>query len=820
MRNGSSRLQLLACVLVAASFPARSAPAQAPVAEAPAGSIRGSVIDATSAAGLGGSTVTLIPRGGAGALPPRRSGVQFSNGVTVTTAGSGAYEFTGLAQGEYTVLVQRMGYEPARVDVQLPASGDARLSIGLVLQPVRLQAVRVEARRDTALSLADLGLADSTGRIAAALERQRLFLATDARELTAADMHESVALGSSDVLRALQRLPGVAHADERSAMLWVRGNRWDHTRVFFDDVPLFQPLSALGALSGVNAAAIGSAFLLPGVRPVSLGGDGAARVDLRTGLGVADGKLRGSADLSVMGGGGALGYRRADDRAGVQLTARQGLNDVFRSEGIPSVFGYLSTSFRYDELTTRADARLGPGRLESSALYSRDELVTRSKFQPVRQTWDTRAARVTYARPLGRLHVSTTVSGTRFDADRTHVVWTRWDATGFDSEGIPSVNSAHYLSVGTRLTAPLDSLGRGWSAGMDAISLRNAFAGPRASLVFGDTAIADTSGRGSTAYLSGWAERRWRPTPRVMLETGFRLDAGGQGLPSVRPAGSLQARIAVTSATALSMAGSRTHSYMQQAQHRPSGAYGSGEAVARPWITAGADAPMLTVDQVGAGAEHWLAKGYLMAGNVYARSSAGVLSRDPRPGSLIGRPFVVTGRESAIGAELSARKLAGRLTGMLAYSYQHARAEAAGWRYESDANRPHALDATLTAHLGRWRVGAGYGLTSGAPVTMLSQTQAACDSTGACRIVWDAIAGTPGKRRVLTLSTLDLLADWTRPVGATQLTFFFGGRVDFPAGQQNAQVFVCSTPVQECWENIPFRRSWHVAPALGLRLSF
>ena len=164
-------------------------------------------------------------------------------------------------------------------------------------------------------------------RVAAARARQQAFLSTDARELTSADVAESATLGGSDVLRSLQRLPGVTQFDDWSAKLWVRGNRWDHNRIYYDDLPLFDPLQALGRTSGVSADAIGGAFLHPGVRPVSLGGEGATRIDLRSRPAGGGGDWRGSAELSQFGASGALERERADGSAGFAVTAHHSLGE-------------------------------------------------------------------------------------------------------------------------------------------------------------------------------------------------------------------------------------------------------------------------------------------------------------------------------------------------------------------------------------------------------------------------------------------------------------------------------------------------------------
>src|SRR5262249_3770701 len=135
----------------------------------------------------------------------------------------------------------RVGYVAASVDIKLAESKSSPVSVGLVVVPVRLRAMEIRATDSTPPN-ARLGGTPEGDRIAEARARQKAFLSTDARELTTADVVEGATLGGSDVFRALERLPGVTQLDDWSAKLWVRGSRWDQSRVYYDDLPLFDPL--------------------------------------------------------------------------------------------------------------------------------------------------------------------------------------------------------------------------------------------------------------------------------------------------------------------------------------------------------------------------------------------------------------------------------------------------------------------------------------------------------------------------------------------------------------------------------------------------
>src|SRR5437762_272194 len=140
---------------------------------------------------------------------------------------------------------------------------------------------------------------DALTRVDMERDRQRRYLASDVRGLTAADLLEAQTVGEPDVLRALQRLPGVTTRDDFTAQLWTRGARWSDTRVYFDGLPLFNPVHAAGAISAVQPEAIGAAYFHPGVRSAALGEGAAAALELSS-RAAADTAWNGAAEVSVI----------------------------------------------------------------------------------------------------------------------------------------------------------------------------------------------------------------------------------------------------------------------------------------------------------------------------------------------------------------------------------------------------------------------------------------------------------------------------------------------------------------------------------------
>lgn len=91
-----------------------------------------------------------------------------------------------------------------------------------------------------------------------------------------------------------------------------------------------------------------------------------------------------------------------------------------------------------------------------------------------------------------------------------------------------------------------------------------------------------------------------------------------------------------------------------------------------------------------------------------------------------------TGRGTADGVELFARRSGGRLQGWLGYTFSRTQREMYGYSFPFDFDRPHALNGSLTLSLSsRLRAGVTFFLTSGFPVTPLHEEVLFLRSPGA-----------------------------------------------------------------------------------------
>ena len=819
-RGRSARLAIFCSLAGLWLVGAPGVSAQQPAPPAAGGTISGSVLDALTAAPLAHATVTLSSADGFGLLVDARTST-FALARTTTTSADGTYRFGELALGAYRLRFQRLGYESATVDVRLGEDGTSPLSIGLAVLPVRLRPVEVRARDAGQSAGAQMGV-DANARLAAVHARQNAFLSTDARELTAADVAESATLGGSDVLRSLERLPGVSQIDDWSARLWVRGNRWDHDRIYYDGLPLFDPLGVLGRTSGVSATAIGAAFLHPGVRPVSLGGEGATRIDLRS-RPASGGDWRGSAEASQFGANAAIERSRADGRAGLMMSAQHSFGrwlpyDGFFSEALNG------RTYEDAQAAVRGDLDLGGGaRIETSGLFTRDArtLQTFLDTNPTNQEWSNAIGRLTLCMPLGSLATSHTIGISRYSSNVD-----RWIAealpngTYTNATAVPVNSNVDYLTFDGRLAprAPGRAL---TTVGYDAVVQRASFSGTTESPVWGDPARPFASRRGTLTYGSAWVDDRLELSQRVTLESGLRLDVGGNhGLDAVRPAGSAQALFALSPDTRLAVGASRVHQYLQAV---PLPRIGQNQTVPDSWLVAGDGVPVMSVDNAMAGVERWVGRGVLLAANAYLRRTTGETADDPAPGVLLRRPLFVEATESARGVELSARKLTGRTTGLVAYSYGHATMRARGLSFPAPADRSHALDAAMSMHLGGFNVGGAYTLTSGAPYTRTVVGAAAGQSNTTGSI---PVRGEPNAHRLPSYSSLDLSIDYTRIVKSVAIVGFAGAQnvlgrknetwYEISGYCESGQFQFVASP--QCRDHDMFQAPVKLAPTIGLRV--
>lgn len=89
-------------------------------------------------------------------------------------------------------------------------------------------------------------------------------------------------MGEVDILKSLQLMPGVSSVGEGSSGFNVRGGRMDQNLILFNDVPLFNTSHALGFVSAFNQDIIKDFSLYKGNVPANYGGRASSVLEITT----------------------------------------------------------------------------------------------------------------------------------------------------------------------------------------------------------------------------------------------------------------------------------------------------------------------------------------------------------------------------------------------------------------------------------------------------------------------------------------------------------------------------------------------------------
>jgi hypothetical protein len=801
--RAASCLAMAGGVLVAS---AAGLPAQPVPAGVAGGGIAGAVTDAVTGLSVVGATVVLQPEG-AGAFPGTASGSAFASATrAASTDGAGAYRFDGVPAGVYRVYVSRYGYRPYSVVVDLRGR-EALVSVGLQAEPVALEGVRARGHRrgpfEAAYAFAD---GAELARLMAADMRRRQFLTTDVRELTHSDVVEAVTLGEPDVFRALQRLPGITTRSDHTAELWTRGAPWSHTRVYFDGVPLFNPLHALGMISGIGSSALGAVWFHPGVRSAAMAEGAAGIVDLQSRRASGAGELNAHADLSLMTAGLALDQRVLDGRAGWMVAGRHTYLD-WLADMARHAAGLEAEPFPYafSEISGRVDGWLGANTLiEASWLWEGDRLTGdgAADSDPLTARWGNSLGRVGLTSRLRGLQLRHTVA-----ASRHHGILATEDPMPGSVPSSPmgrrlSESRVEYAALTGSLSPEPSSLaGPGWALGYALERHAAGYFGPHALPVprltgwIGESA-PDELRSGTPLWWNTtlpvaafWGERSWSADERLAIRAGLRLetsDAPANTGP-VRAAPRLSARYAPIPEVAFSAGFGRVYQYTQALA--PSGVHMASLVSTDIWLLAGPNVPAIRSDLATAGVELWIGPGRVVTGNTFLRHAAGIATPDPRPGPVAGRPAFVTAENVAYGLEASVRQLAGPVTGSVAYAFTRSVMDAAGLSYTAPSDRTHVFDATGLVRAGpSLRLGGAFTAATGVPFTRTISDPVECEAEPGCdpgRLPW---AGQPNAIRATPFASLDLLVDWTTHVGDTEIGVY--GQLRNVLGRENGTIYV------------------------------
>lgn len=196
------------------------------------------------------------------------------SGKGALTNAQGRYSLT-LPKGKVILRISYVGYQTFFDTFQLDANKELNVSLesNSQLKTVIVSADRISSHKSSQMSAIDIPVENIKS--------------------------VPVIFGETDVLKALQLLPGVQSGTEGMSGIYVRGGGPDQNLFLLDGVPLYNVNHLGGFFSAFNADAIKNVTLYKGSFPAHFGGRLSSVLDITTNDG-NDKKLHGNATIGVI----------------------------------------------------------------------------------------------------------------------------------------------------------------------------------------------------------------------------------------------------------------------------------------------------------------------------------------------------------------------------------------------------------------------------------------------------------------------------------------------------------------------------------------
>jgi hypothetical protein len=535
-----------------------------------------------------------------------------------------------LNAGAWSLQVQRIGYADTTVTFRIVEDSTTRIDLVLQDRVLELQPLTVLSLRQRATFESSAG--------------------QTTRELAQGELKLIPGLAESDVLRAIEVLPGVVSTSDFSSSYNVRGGSADQNLIALDGFPIFNPFHLGGLFSVFNADMVERAELLAGGFPAQYGGRVSSVLNVESDPG--------QRDQAVSGGVSLLATRIAvATDVDSAWTSQVGLNSArgrvaLRRSYFDQLFRpffdfpyHLTDVQAYAEGWTRAG-----NRISFTGYTGRDRLDFAGVDSfPLKLRWDW-GNDVAGARWLG--HVKGAVLDARVGISRfnTAIDFPDFGDTRFTSRIQQSLLRADLQKTAAR------SLEVKLGAELNRMTYAN-------RAVSGGTVFREGKEGGwlSGVYLQG----DWRPSSDWIVELGARADYWSSSDVFV-----VQPRVAakrfLDANTAVKLAVGRYAQYLHSLRDEelPIGI--------DIWVLAGERAPHIISDQVQTGLELFRGSWYASVEGYY-RDFNGVTTNNFADDPNTPLDDLIGGNGNSYGGDLLLRRDEGRLRGFLSVSWLKAR---------------------------------------------------------------------------------------------------------------------------------------------------
>lgn len=280
-----------------------------------------------------------------------------------STYDNGLFLFENLPEGELRIIISYLGYEPVDTLIAIPIPEP----LLILLKPTAayLDQVIIQVKG------LDSDLTQQVPLSTTYLPRTRL-------------QETPRLMGEPDVIRVIQKLPGVKAESDYSGGFVVRGGRNDQNLILLDGMPVYNPWHMFGLFGALNSDAVAGVEFNKGVFPVRYGG----RVSSVMNVKMEDGRnvnLFDQLNIGLLSSSISMGGNLAEQTS-VYVTTRRTYMDPF--------LGILDRHERQTDLSTGTlDQKTGYYFWDSNAkirhAFNRDKVVDLNLFYGVdRFTWD------------------------------------------------------------------------------------------------------------------------------------------------------------------------------------------------------------------------------------------------------------------------------------------------------------------------------------------------------------------------------------------------------------------------------------------------
>lgn len=511
-----------------------------------------------------------------------------------------------------------------------------------------------------------------------------------------------VIFGETDVLKAIQLLPGVQSGGEGSAGMYVRGGGPDENLFLLDGVPLYNVNHMGGFFSAFNSDAVKNVTLYKGSFPAHFGGRLSSVLDVTTNDGNAN-KLHGGFNVGAIAAKVYLEGPIVKDKTTFSISARRTYFDVLlqpfiatmgASDGLVSSAGY----YFYD-LNAKVTHRFNDRSRLFLSCYSGDDVLyakvkTREglfnsdysyrEYMKLRYGWGNLVASARWNYVINpKLFMNVTGAYTRY---RNSVGLTMEDEYyGYDTQDQSLFELGMTYKSGIRdITGRVDF---DYAPNPDHIvkfggSLTHHIFTPevasvKATTTEGGTIVRDESidttvggSRVHASELNAYIEDDWKINDRFKVNAGVALAAFAvekKVYPSLQPR--LSGRMLLTDELSLKVGYARTTQYMHLL---------SNSAISLPtdlWVPVTARIAPMTANQVAAGLSYNVRYLFDVSLEGYYKQMNNLMEyRDGA--SFFGTSTnwedkVCLGRGWAYGVELLLQRSVGEFTGWIGYTWSH-----------------------------------------------------------------------------------------------------------------------------------------------------